>query len=49
MASLQYKEPRRIPDLREMLLASTGIYTTCAAFHEKRDGVYQQISYGKNI
>lgn len=47
MASLQYKEPRRIPDLREMLLASTGIYTTCAAFHEKRDGVYQQISYGK--
>lgn len=47
MASLQYKEPRRIPDLREMLLASTGIYSTCAAFHEKRDGVYQQISYGK--
>ena len=30
-----------------MLLASTGIYGTCVAFHEKKDGVYQQISYGK--
>lgn len=34
-------------DLREMLCASRENYGTCVAFHEKKQGFYQHISYGR--
>ena len=47
MATFRLNEARGIPDLREMLWASGGMYATCAAIHEKKDGIYQHVSFGK--
>lgn len=47
MAALQDNGKRAFPDLKEMLYAVTGIYTTCVAFHEKKHNFYQHISFGR--
>ena len=47
MANVRELDVKSLPDLREMLYTVTGICDTCVAFHEKREGFYQHISYGR--
>ena len=47
MASYREYEITPISDLRTMLVASAEKNGTCVAFHEKRQGFYQHISYGR--
>ncbi len=47
MANVRELEIKNLPDLREMLYTVTGICGTCVAFHEKKQGFYQHISYGR--
>lgn len=47
MANMRELDVKSLPDLREMLYAVTRICDTCVAFHEKREGFYQHISYGR--
>ena len=47
MANMRELDVKSMPDLRELFYAATGIYDTCVAFHEKKQGFYQHISYGR--
>ena len=42
-----YAEASRFADLREMLECSAMRFGTCVAIHEKKQGFYQHISYGR--
>lgn len=47
MANMRELDVKSMPDLRELFYAATGVYDTCVAFHEKKQGFYQHISYGR--
>jgi len=47
MATPRHDNIRNVPDLRELLWGSAGMYGTYPAFREKRDGIYQSISFGR--
>ena len=47
MANVRELDVKSLPDLREMLYTVAGVCNTCVAFHEKKEGFYQHISYGR--
>ncbi|MBQ9802217.1 MAG: AMP-binding protein [Clostridia bacterium] len=47
MATTREYSLHNMPDLRELFYAVTGMQGTSVAFHEKKQGFYQHISYGR--